>query len=101
MTTPPTTPNVLNDVERACVQLRRDGQPVTFPAVAAATGIARSTLYRNSTIRAVINEQRHREATGGTMSGLTDEVATLRAVVDELAARVRHHEEQLRRLTRD
>ncbi|ADX73370.1 hypothetical protein Asphe3_22260 [Pseudarthrobacter phenanthrenivorans Sphe3] len=93
--------SVLNDIERACVQLRRDGQPVTFTAVAAATGIARSTLYRNTTIHALINEHRHRRATDGTMAGLTDEIATLRTVVDELAARVRRHEEQLRRLTRD
>ena len=96
-----TTPSVLNDVERACVQLRRDGAPVTFTAVAAATGIARSTLYRNPAFRALINEHRHRDATNGTLTGLTDEIATLRTVVDELAARVRRHEEQLRRLTRD
>jgi len=91
----------LNRVERACTELRRDGHQVTFTAVAAATGTARSTLYRNAAIRAVINEQRHRHATGGTLAGLTDEIATLRTVIDELAARVRSHEEQLRRLTRD
>ena len=101
MTTPQTAQSVLNDVERACVQLRRDSQPVTFTAIAAATGIARSTLYRNTAIRALINEQRHRDAASGTLTGLTDEIATLRTIIDELAARVRRHEEQLRRLTRD
>ncbi len=73
----------------------------TSTAVAAATSTARSTLYRNAAIRAVINQQRHRHATGGTLAGLTDEIATLRTLIDELAARVRSHEEQLRRLTRD
>ncbi|WP_460836083.1 hypothetical protein, partial [Nocardioides hungaricus] len=96
MTIPRTAPSILNDVERACVQLRRDGQPVTFTAVAATIGTARSTLYRNPAIRAMINEQRHREAANGTLTGLTDEIATLRTVVDELATRVRRHEEQLR-----
>jgi ligand-binding SRPBCC domain-containing protein len=50
-------------------------QPVTFTAVAARTGLGRSTLYRDPTIRAVIEEHRHRTATSGTVTGLTDEIA--------------------------
>ena len=42
-----TSANTLNRVERACAQLHHDGQPVTFTAVAAATGLGRTTLYRN------------------------------------------------------
>lgn len=94
-----TTTSALNRVERACAQLHHDGRPVTFTAVAAITGLGRTTLYRNPTLRAVIDEHRHRTTTGGTLNGLTDEIATLRAAVDAIAARVRRHEEQLRRLT--
>jgi Family of unknown function (DUF6262) len=93
------TNTTLNRVERACAELRHQGQPVTFTAVAARTGLGRTTLYRDPTIRAVIEEHRHRTANSGTLAGLTDELATLRAVLDALATRVRRHEEQLRRLT--
>jgi len=93
-----TDTSTLNRVERACAQLHQDGQPVTFTAVAAATGLGRTTLYRDPTLRAVIDQHRHRAATSGTITGLTDEIATLRAAVEAIATRVRHHEEQLRRL---
>ena len=95
-----TNTSTLNRVERACAQLHRDGHEVTFTAVAAATGLGRSTLYRDPTIREVIAEHRLRTASGGTITSLTDEIATLRATVNALAERVRHHEEQLRRLDR-
>lgn len=94
-----TTIDTLTRVERACATLRHDGQPVTFTGIAAATGLGRSTLYRNTTIRALIDQHRAQAATSGTLTGLTDEIATLRTALDALAARVRHHEEQLRRLT--
>jgi hypothetical protein len=94
-----TSTNTLNRVERACAQLQHDGQPVTFTAVAAATGLGRSTLYRDPTLRAVIDQHRHRAASNGTLTGLTDEIATLRTAVEAIADRVRKHEEQLRRLT--
>lgn len=93
-----TTASTLNRVERVCIDLRHDGKDVTFTAVAARTGLGRTTLYRDPTIRAVIEEHRHRTATGGTLAALTDEIATLRATVEALAERVRRHEEQLRRL---
>lgn len=93
-----TSVNTLNRVERACAELHHDGQPVTFTAVAARTGLGRTTLYRDATLRAVIEEHRHRSTTSGTLAGLTDEIATLRTALDALATRVRHHEEQLRRL---
>jgi hypothetical protein len=53
-----TTANILNRVERACAQLHRDGKKVTFTAVAAATGLGRTTLYRDPTLRAVIDQHR-------------------------------------------
>jgi hypothetical protein len=51
------------------------------------------------TLRAVIDQHRHRTATSGTLTALTDEIATLRTALDALATQVRRHEEQLRRLT--
>lgn len=93
-----TDTNTLNRVERACAQLHHDGHTVTFTAVAARTGLGRSTLYRDPTIRAVIETQRLRAADSGSLAGLTDEIATLRAAVDVLADKVRRHDEQLRQL---
>jgi len=94
-----TTPSLLNRVERACTDLRRDDQPITFTAVATRTGLSRSTLYRNPALRAVVDHHR-RDTSDGTISAITDEITTLRTAVNALAARVRTHEEQLRRLTR-
>jgi hypothetical protein len=93
-----TSTNTLNRVERACADLHHDGQAVTFAAVAARTGLGRTTLYRDPTLRAVIEEHRHRSTSNGTLTALTDEIATLRTALDALATRVRRHEEQLRRL---
>ena len=93
-----TSINTLNRVERACARLHHDGQKVTFVAVAAATGLGRTTLYRDPALRAVIDQHRHHNAANGTLAGLTDELATLRTTVEAIADRVRKHEEQLRRL---
>lgn len=90
----------LNQIERACADLARDSQPVTFAAVAERTGVARSTLYRNQTLRAII-EQHRRAAPDEPITAITEELATLRATVSALADTVRRHETQLRRLTRD
>lgn len=91
--------STLNSVERACAELLRNGQAVTFTAVAAHTGLGRTTLYRDAMLRSVIEENRHRAATSGTLTALTDEIATLRAALDTLATSVRRHEKQLRKLT--
>ncbi|MGH3939005.1 MAG: DUF6262 family protein [Pseudonocardiaceae bacterium] len=93
-----TNASTLNRVERACAQLHQASQPVTFTAVATHTGLGRTTLYRDPTLRAVIDQHRHRSTTSGTFAVLTDEIATLHTALDALAARVRRHEEQLRRL---
>lgn len=57
-------------------------------AVAAATGVGRTTLPR-PTLRAVIDQHRHQAATSGTLTGLTDEIATLRTAVEAIADRLR------------
>jgi hypothetical protein len=94
-----TSANTLNRVERACTELHQNGQQITFTAVAAITGLGRTTLYRDPTLRAVIDQHRHRTTTSGTLTSLTDEIATLRTALEAIATRVRRHEEQLRRLT--
>jgi len=38
--------NILRRVEQACTVLLDAGEPVTFTAVAAHSGLARTTLYR-------------------------------------------------------
>ena len=96
-----TSPDTLARVEHACAALRRDSKPVTFTSVAAQAGISRTTLYRDPSLRAVIEEHRAALNDPRTLTGLTSEVGHLRTAVEALAERVRHHEEQLRRLEQD
>lgn len=92
-----TTKNLLNQIERACAELAQRGDTITFVKVAELTGIARSTLYRNPNIRSVIEHHR-RNAPDDAILVLTDELTTLRATIETLATKVRHHDAQLRRL---
>jgi hypothetical protein len=87
-------------VEQACADLIAGQQPVTFTEVAARTGLSRTTLYRNPSLRALVQEHRHRAAQPGTLTGLAEDVAALRTAVEAIAGRVRHHEEQLRRIAK-
>lgn len=81
--------STLHSVERACAEL---------PPERAGSGIHRcGRPYRpgpdhpppGANIRAIIEENRHRAAASGTLTGLTDEIATLRAALDALATSVR------------
>jgi hypothetical protein len=90
--------SALGRVDRACAQLRRDGKSVTFTAVAAITGLSRTTLYRNPAMRAVIDDHRRRANDSGTLAGITEEITLLRTALDALADCVRRHEEQIRKL---
>jgi hypothetical protein len=74
------SPDHLNRAEQACAELAASGQPITFTAVAARTGIGRASLYRNTALAA--------------------DIAALRTALEAVAARVRHHEEQLRQIKR-
>jgi hypothetical protein len=93
-----TSAQTLAKIERTCGELLQRGEPVTFTTVASLAGISRNTLYRDSTLRTVVEEHRTRSHDPRTMSGLASEVGHLRTAVEALAERVRHHEEQLRRL---
>ena len=87
----------INLVERACTDLAREGQPITVVAIAAATGLSRSTIYRSTELRTIVEHHKHPET---PMASLTDELATLRTAVNCLAEQVRRHDEQLRRMRR-
>jgi hypothetical protein len=54
---------------------------VMFAAIATDNGLARSTLYRNAALRAIIEQ--HQRPTDGPQTSLTDEIATLRAAVNQ------------------
>jgi AcrR family transcriptional regulator len=87
-------------VEAACAELAAAGQPVTFGQVAARAGISRTTLYRRTDLRAVIDEHRARGRDATTLTGLTVQIDQLRRSLEAVAANVRRHEERLRRLER-
>lgn len=93
-----TTLTTINLVERTCADLARDGQPITFTAVATRAGLGRTTLYRDPTLRALVENNRHQSAHAATIAGLTDQINTLKTALDAIATRVRRHEEQLRHL---
>ena len=88
----------LEAVEAACSRLAEHGQAITFTAVSDHTGISRTTLYRNPQLRAVVEQHRSHSHDRHTITGLAAELAHLRAGLEALADRVRHHEERLRRL---
>jgi uncharacterized protein DUF6262 len=87
-------------VEQACTQLLAEHQPITFTQVATRTGHGRTTLYRNPTLRAIIEEHRQRSTHAATLTSLACDIAALRTALETVAARVRHHEEQLRKIGR-
>ena len=95
-----TSPELLARVEDACNQLLRQHEPVTFTAVAARAAVSRTSLYRDETLRAVIEDHRHRSHDPRSLSGILTEIAQLRTAIEAIAERVRSHEEQLRRLNR-
>ncbi len=87
-------------VERALRGLAAADQPVTFTAVAEHAGLARATLYRNPTLRALVEEHRLSQVDTRTLSGLSTEIGHLRTALETIAERVRGHEERIRQLER-
>ena len=87
-------------VEADCAELAAAGQPVTFAEVAARTRISRTTLYRRADLRAVVDEHRARGHDATTLTGLTVQIDQLRRSLEAVAAKVRRHEETIRRLER-
>jgi hypothetical protein len=93
----PTTPA---RVEQACTDLTTANSPITFTAIAAATGISRATLYRNPALHAIITEHRANAPAPAKLSDLDREITHLRTALDAIASKVRHQEERIRRLER-
>lgn len=87
-------------VEDACAALLTEGTAITFDNVAERVGLGRATLYRNLELRTIVEEHRTRGREAHTLTGLTTEIAHLRTALNELADKVRRHEEELRRLRR-
>jgi len=92
-----TSATTLARVERACAELVGEREPVTFTVVAERAGISGTSIYRDQTLRAIVDEHRAHSRDPRTLSGLSAEVAHLRIAVEALADRVRQHEELLRR----
>jgi len=87
-------------VERACQALLTNGDAITFDAVAAHTGIGRSTLYRRPELRAIVEQHRQHGREALTLTGLQVQIDQLRLALEAVAATTRRHEEQLRKLHR-
>ena len=90
----------LTRTEAACAELAAAGQPVTFGQVAARAQISRTTLYRRADLRAVIEEHRAQGHDASTLTGLAVQIDQLRRSLEAVAAKVRRHEETIRRLER-
>ena len=87
-------------VEQACIDLLAAGEEITVEAVAARAGIGRATIYRHPELSAVVHEHRQRGHDAITLSGLTVQIDQLRQGLEAVAAKVRRHEELLRKLNR-
>jgi AcrR family transcriptional regulator len=90
----------LTQVEAACAELAAAGRPVTFAELAARAQISRTTLYRRADLRAIVEEHRARGQDATTLSGLAVQIDQLRRSLEAVAAKVRRHEETIRRLER-
>jgi len=85
-------------VEAACSELAATNTPVTFAAVAELANIGRATLYRRPELRAVVEEHRQHTREALTLTGMAIQIDQLRASLEAIAAKVRHQEEELRKL---
>jgi AcrR family transcriptional regulator len=90
----------LDVVRSACAELLQAGQRVTFAKIAERTGISRATLYRQRQLRELIDQHRDPAGETLTLTTLAAQVDQLQHTLEALAATVRGHEEDLRRLKR-
>jgi hypothetical protein len=90
----------LTRVEAACAELAATGQPITFSEVAARAQVSRTTLYRRTDLRAVVDEHRAHGQDATLLSSLAVQLSQLHHSLEAIAAKVRRHEETLRRLDR-
>jgi septal ring factor EnvC (AmiA/AmiB activator) len=85
----------------AIEQLRREGKPVNYAAVAHAAGVSRTWLYRQEQIRNLISQLRDREPPAAsrhaTADSLRQRLDTARAEITRLRAENRSLRDQLAR----
>ncbi len=93
-------PTLAQRVEQAVSDLAATGTPVTFAYVAEHSGIGRATLYRRPELRAIVEEHRQQARQAHTLTGLATQIDQLRDTLEAVAANVRRHEEELRRLNK-
>lgn len=96
----PADPGHLARVEAACTALTAAGQPVTFTGIAARAQISRTTLYRRPDLRAVIHDHKSKGQDADTLTSLATQLDQLHRSLEAVAAKVRRHEETIRRLDR-
>jgi AcrR family transcriptional regulator len=87
-------------VEKACADLCARGEEVTFDAVAARAGVGRATLYRRPELHAIVAEHRHQSKEALTLTGIAVQLDQLHQALEAVAAKVRRHEEILRKFGR-
>jgi hypothetical protein len=87
-------------VETACSELVAKGETVTFAAVARGAGLAKATLYRRPELRAIVEQHRRDDREAHSLTGIVTELGLLRQGLETVAAKVRQHEEQLRKMRR-
>jgi hypothetical protein len=85
-------------VEKACAELGRDAHRITFTEVATHVGMSRATLYRRPELRAIVEEHRTQAREAYTLGGLAIQIENLHRSLEAVAAKVRRHEEEIRRL---
>jgi AcrR family transcriptional regulator len=91
--------DLFRHVEQGSLELVDSGEAVTFDAVATRAGVGKATLYRRTELRALVEEHRMRGREALTLSGLAVQIDQLRRSLENVAPKVRHHEELLRRLS--
>ena len=83
-----------------CASSPRPGSPSRSPQSQYYARISRTTLYRRADLRAVIDDHRTRGQDASTLTGLAVQIDQLRRSLEAVAAKVRRHEETIRRLER-
>ncbi|WP_298347775.1 hypothetical protein [Ferrimicrobium sp.] len=88
----------LTKVDQACAGLVALEQVVTFAEVARRAKVTRNSLYRNPELRQMVEGYRTISKRSHTFIELSAQVEELRGLIDAVATKVRHHEEQIRHL---
>ncbi|MDA8265446.1 MAG: DUF6262 family protein [Actinomycetota bacterium] len=92
--------DLASQVEEACRALVEEDSAITFAAVADHVGVSKATLYRRPELRAAVEEHRARARDAHSLAGIVVELDHLRQGLEAVAAKVRHHEEEIRQLRR-